>query len=96
MVAKKFYFLFVTIVMIAFFSLSCAILLEKENKIDQKKYVLKEIGNKVVLTENEKVILTYNEIVFDTLPLKDRADLENGISIKNPEEAEKFIENYDG
>lgn len=82
--------------MIAVFSLASAIILKNESKTEDKKYVLKEIENKVVLTENEKVIFTYNEIVFDTLPLKDRADLESGITIKNPQEAEKFIENYDG
>lgn len=96
MLKKNYIYIFITAVLIAVFSLTSSILLKKIENGQEKRYVLKEYNNEIVLYENEKIIKKYDEVALSALPIRDRSDLENGISVKNEAEAELFIENYDG
>ena len=96
MLKKNYIYIFITAVLIAAFSLTSSIMLEKIENSQEKRYVLKEYENEIVLYENEKIIKKYNDVSVFSLPIRDRSDLENGISVKNEAEAELFIENYDG
>lgn len=96
MLKKNYIYIFITAVLIAAFSLTSSIMLEKIENSQEKRYVLKEYENEIVLYENEKIIKKYNDVCVSALPIRDRSDLEKGISVKNEAEAELFIENYDG
>ena len=96
MLKKNYIYIFITAVLIAAFSLTSSIMLEKIENSQEKRYVLKEYENEIVLYENEKIIKKYNDVSVFSLPIRDRSDLEKGISVKNEAEAELFIENYDG
>lgn len=96
MLKKNYIYIFITAVLIAAFSLTSSIMLEKIENSQEKRYVLKEYENEIVLYENEKIIKKYNDVSVSALPIRDRNDLEKGISVKNEAEAELFIENYDG
>lgn len=96
MLKKNYIYIFITAVLIAVFSLTSSIMLEKIENSQEKRYVLKEYENEIVLYENEKIIKKYNDVSVSALPIRDRSDLEKGISVKNEDEAELFIENYDG
>ena len=96
MLKKNYIYIFITAVLIAAFSLTSSIMLEKIENSQEKRYVLKEYENEIVLYENEKIIKKYNVVSVFSLPIRDRSDLEKGISVKNEAEAELFIENYDG
>ncbi len=96
MLKKNYIYIFITAVLIAAFSLTSSIMLEKIENSQEKRYVLKEYENEIVLYENEKIIKKYNDVSVSALPIRDRSDLEKGISVKNEAEAELFIENYDG
>lgn len=96
MLKKNYIYIFITAVLIAAFSLTSSIMLEKIENSQEKRYVLKEYENEIVLYENEKIIKKYNDVSVFSLPIRDRSNLEKGISVKNEAEAELFIENYDG
>ena len=96
MLKKNYIYIFITAVLIAAFSLTSSIMLEKIENSQEKRYVLKEYENEIVLYEDEKIIKKYNDVSVFSLPIRDRSDLEKGISVKNEAEAELFIENYDG
>ena len=62
----------------------------------EEGYILKEYNNTVALYKGEKVLNVYDGIVVSSLPNDDRQRLKNGIKLRNPEDAQAIIEDYDG
>ena len=60
------------------------------------KYVLKEYKGTVALYKNGKILTVYDGIILASLPHSDRKRFVDGIEVKNEEEAEIIIEDYDG
>ncbi len=58
--------------------------------------ILKEKNGSVVLYKGNKIIKIYDEIVISVLPKNDQEALYSGIIIKNEEELNSIIEDYDG
>ena len=58
--------------------------------------VLKEKDGTVVLYKGKNIIKTYDEIVISVLPKRDQEALNSGIIIRNQEQLNAIIEDYDG
>lgn len=50
----------------------------------------------VYLKQNEKIVDRFSDIEVESLPAKDRFELQNGIIVSSREDALKRIEDYDG
>ncbi len=68
----------------------------KRDEQPQTRWVLHSYGNNIALYNNDEIIEVYGSVTLDTLPLKDRERLQNGIIFKTREEALSAIEDYDG
>ena len=60
------------------------------------EYKLKDYNGKVALYRNNEIITVYDGIVISSLPNSDKRRFMDGVYVKNPEEAEIIIEDYDG
>ena len=60
------------------------------------EFMLKSYDGSVALYQGEKIITVYDGVVLATLPRADRQRLIEGITVKDPEDAEIIIEDYDG
>jgi len=58
--------------------------------------ILKEKNGTVVLYKGKNIIKTYDEIVISVLPKRDQEALNSGIIIRNQEQLNAIIEDYDG
>lgn len=58
--------------------------------------ILKEKNGTVALYKGNKIIRIYDEIVISVLPKSDQEALYSGIIIKNEEQLNAIIEDYDG
>ncbi len=58
--------------------------------------ILKERNGKVTLYKGNQIIKIYDEIVISVLPKIDQEALNSGIIIKNEEQLDAIIEDYDG
>ena len=58
--------------------------------------ILKERNGTVALYKGNKIVKIYDEIVISVLPKSDQEALYSGIIIKNEEQLNAIIEDYDG
>ena len=63
---------------------------------EKKEIVLKSYNNTVALYENGVKKEIYEQIVLNSLPLKDISDLEKGIIIHSDDELLRILEDFDG
>ena len=68
----------------------------RNKKSEYEQYTLREYKGTVALYKGEKIIDIYDGIVTANLPLADREELAKGIDVKNSDEAQIIIEDYDG
>jgi len=59
-------------------------------------FLLKTGENGLVLYQNDKIIMEYEGVTVNDLPLRDIKELQKGIRVESIEEAERTVENYDG
>lgn len=59
-------------------------------------YLLKSYKNTVALYNKKEIVAVYDSIVLNTLPEKDILNFNKGIKVSGPEQAESFIEDFDG
>lgn len=63
---------------------------------DSTAYMLKSYRNTVALYKNDELIKTYDHIVLNTLPEKDIQTFNNGIPVATRDQAETYLEDFDG
>ena len=63
---------------------------------DKTVYTLKEYKGTVALYKNDDIITVYDGVVLSSLPRADRQRFYDGMTVKDPQEAEAIIEDYDG
>lgn len=63
---------------------------------EKKEVVLKSYNNTVALYENGVKKEVFDEIVLNSLPLKDIHDLQKGIIIHSDDELLRILEDFDG
>ena len=68
----------------------------RTDKVQNTFYTLKDYNGTVALFKDNEIISIYDGVILSTLPLADRQKFSNGIIIKNPDEAESIMEDYDG
>ena len=76
--------------------LTAFLLMSTKQQQTSNEFVLKSYKNTVALYENGVKKEIYEEIVLNSLPSKDIADLNKGIIIADKDELLRILEDFDG